>query len=483
MLILERQSSSSRLTWADTMLLLDDSRQSAFATLSGDHNPLHVDLDQARRSQFGGCVVHGVHLVLAALESLQLCSPFTITGLDVQFRSAVMVGETVTFSHDLLSNGAARITVKVGSQVRTTLLFSIDKIASVGSAAHRLVWPTEVAVLPNLDELAKVAGNDQLAIDEIAFAALFPFLAASMNRSDAAALLGTTRVVGMRCPGHWALFRRLVWHRIDGVEADEALVELIGYQVSGVDKRFAMVTLDLDVGCRAIRAEVILREAPPMQIDLDIVRSRVRPDEFKGVRALVVGGSRGLGELTAKLLGAGGADVLITYRTGAEDAARVASDLGNGTRTVQLSMDELDPAALSQIIAFAPTNISYFATPVIAKRPPQSWDASTFARFIDVYVIGLSQLLSTVHGAGALTSVFFPSSSFVDDVPAGFAEYVAAKIAGEALCASWQRVHPAHRMVVERLPPLVTDQTASRLGGNAVGNLDVMLPVMRQIMA
>jgi len=119
----------------------------------------------------------------------------------------------------------------------------------------------------------------------------------------------------MHCT-QWALFRRLTWQHDNGIDANVVPADVIGYHVSGIDKRFAMVTLALEARCRAIRAEVILREAPPTQIGIDIVRSRIHAEEFKGVRALIVGGSRGLGELVAKLLAAGGADVLITYRTG-----------------------------------------------------------------------------------------------------------------------------------------------------------------------
>ncbi|MEI7656042.1 MAG: SDR family NAD(P)-dependent oxidoreductase [Actinomycetes bacterium] len=464
------------------MLLIDASRQSAFATLSGDYNPLHVDADQARRSQFGSCVVHGVHLVLAALDSLKLDSPFTVVRLDAQFRSAVMLGETVSCTHELLADGSLRIAVTVGGQVRTSITLEVEHISSIGAVSERTEWPTDVSVRLDLEQLVSFSGRDQLAIAEDAFAVLFPSLATTLRRTDAAALLATTRVVGMQCPGQWALFRRLIWQRSRGVDGASTPAEVIGYHVSGVDKRFDMLTLELNVECLAIRAEVILREAPPTQIDLSVVRSRVRPDEFKGVRALIVGGSRGLGELTAKLLAAGGADVLISYRTGAEDAVRVAGGLGNGARTVQFDVGAPDPAALGQIVAFAPTHISYFATPVIAKRPPYSWDPTTFLRFIDIYVLGLSQLLSIAHSAGSLESLFFPSSTFIDEAPVGFAEYIAAKTAGEALCAAWQLVHPVQRVVIERLPPLVTDQTAARLGTDTIGNLDVMLPVLRRIM-
>src|SRR3954464_10855593 len=43
----------------------------AFAELSGDYNPLHTDPIAARRTQFGNCVVHGVLVLLWALNEYQ----------------------------------------------------------------------------------------------------------------------------------------------------------------------------------------------------------------------------------------------------------------------------------------------------------------------------------------------------------------------------------------------------------------------------
>ena len=43
--------------------------QIQFATVSGDCNPMHVDAVQARRMQSGAPVVHGIHLLLWALDS------------------------------------------------------------------------------------------------------------------------------------------------------------------------------------------------------------------------------------------------------------------------------------------------------------------------------------------------------------------------------------------------------------------------------
>ncbi len=42
--------------------------QIAFAELSGDYNPLHMDAVASRRMLFGSQVVHGIHTLLWALD-------------------------------------------------------------------------------------------------------------------------------------------------------------------------------------------------------------------------------------------------------------------------------------------------------------------------------------------------------------------------------------------------------------------------------
>ena len=463
------------------MLLIDDSRQSLFAKLSGDHNPLHIDATQARRSQFGGCVVHGVHLVLAALESLEWNSPCTILSLDAQFRAAVMVGEVISFMHEPVSPTATRIAVCVGSQVRTLVSVELQPVESIGAVAYQSDWPTISLVRLGLEELTGHSGKDRLAVDPDTYSALFPSLIAFLRRIDLAGLLATTRVVGMQCPGQWALFRRLFWQGSPSKDVPATSFQEISYHVASIDKRFSMITVAMEVVGAKVLAEVILRQPPPAQVDLRVVRSVVAPDEFIGVRALIVGGSRGLGELAAKVLAAGGAEVLITYLTGSSDANRVVTELGGMANPVQFCVNAPDPLALDRIISFAPTHISYFATPIIIRRPPSTWDPQTFERFIGVYVTGLSRLLASVNSTGKLQSVFFPSSSFIDEQPVGFAEYITAKTAGEVMCAAWHRIHPQQRVGIERLPPMLTDQTSAQLNADPIGNLDIILPLLRRI--
>ena len=61
--------------------------QLSFASLSGDFNPLHVNTISARRQFSGGLVVHGIHLLLWALNTWSTrCSvPLAIEQIEVLF--------------------------------------------------------------------------------------------------------------------------------------------------------------------------------------------------------------------------------------------------------------------------------------------------------------------------------------------------------------------------------------------------------------
>jgi len=66
------------------------------------------------------------------------------------------------------------------------------------------------------------------------------------------------------------------------------------------------------------------------QAAVDVVRGAATRDEFGRFRALVIGGSLGLGEIAAKIIAARGGDVWIPYHEGREDAERVNREISIG---------------------------------------------------------------------------------------------------------------------------------------------------------
>jgi 3-hydroxybutyryl-CoA dehydratase len=70
-----------------------------FAAISGDHNPLHLDAEYARRSLFGERIAHGflVGSLISAVLGNDLPGPGSIyLGQTLRFLAPVHIGDTVT---------------------------------------------------------------------------------------------------------------------------------------------------------------------------------------------------------------------------------------------------------------------------------------------------------------------------------------------------------------------------------------------------
>jgi 3-oxoacyl-[acyl-carrier protein] reductase len=76
--------------------------------------------------------------------------------------------------------------------------------------------------------------------------------------------------------------------------------------------------------------------------------------DLKGRRALVTGGSRGIGAATARLLVLAGADVMIGYRSRSADAGRLVAELAaRGTNAAAHASDISKPEGAEALVAAA----------------------------------------------------------------------------------------------------------------------------------
>jgi NAD(P)-dependent dehydrogenase (short-subunit alcohol dehydrogenase family) len=216
---------------------------------------------------------------------------------------------------------------------------------------------------------------------------------------------------------------------------------------------------------------------------MESIAGLVGPTDFAGTLALIVGGSRGLGELTAKLVAAGGGRVVVTWQSGKEDAERVAQEIRSaGGHCETLAYDARKPAAeqLASLVD-APTHAYYFATPTIFRHQLEIFSSERLKELLAFYVDGFWQLSEALRARRPNLSIFYPSSVFVTERPAGMTEYSIAKAAGELLCADINvSLAPLH-VTVTRLPRLPTDQTASITAAETADPLETMLPIIREV--
>ncbi|MFI5360980.1 MAG: SDR family NAD(P)-dependent oxidoreductase [Elusimicrobiota bacterium] len=457
--------------------------QRAFATLSGDFNPIHVDPVAARRLLVGKPVVHGVHGLLWALDralaAALLAGPVKLTELRAAFRKAILVNEPVELrvvgeglrrKLDLTADGAKVATISVA--------WEAGDGASAGRGIRDAAPPRTECRVRAAADLGSVSGRLPLFLDKTAAAELFPYALRLLPPAQLAGILAATRLAGMEAPGLHSLLSG-----IDLLTGESGGSSELVYRTAGFDERMSRLTLTVDSPGFTGEVSSILRPPPARQTPVSELMPLIRPGEFAGRRALIIGGSRGLGEAAVKLLAGGGADVRFTYHTGRGDAEALVAELGaSGREAACFAYDcSTDAPKLAAVLGgWAPDVMCYFATPFISASPAGRFSRNLFEQFCRCYVDGLQQAFLAVRSLSPrLRDVIAPSTIYVEDPPANLGEYAAAKSAAETLCRVLAKTHKGVRFHAPRLPRLATDQTSGLLGREEADPALALLPLLR----
>lgn len=461
----------------------DRKAQDDFAFFSADRNPIHLDAVQARRTQAGQPVVHGMHTVLWALDVIarnQALRP--VTQLKVEFQKLIYVGDQVTLEIISQNDAGIRLELSVDGLLVTSLKLTfgearleIDRMGCT-PAVHEHSWPSEPREL-SFEQMGQASGWLSFARSVGPLANFFPAAAAALGASRVAALACMSRQVGMVCPGLHSIFSGFT---VNLASQSDAMF----FEVTSVDERFRLIEQSVEGGGWSGTIESFARHPPVLQPRVKHLAQFVRTNEFQQASALIIGGSRGLGELTAKLIAAGAGAVTITYAVGRADALEIQRQIRDwGGLCEVIPYDATQPAE-NQLHSLkrAPASLYYFATPPIARRKTNLYAPSVLNDFLRVYADGFHDLVQwLLRAPGARLSAFYPSSIAVKERPAEMTEYAMAKAAGEVLCKDLARFRKGLRVVVERLPRMLTDLTATVVPVETADPLDVMLPIVRRV--
>jgi acyl dehydratase len=455
-----------------------------FSEVSGDYNPLHLDATKARRLLFGSCVAHGIHLILWALECWAAAEipneRWRLTFIDADFDRPVRIGSEATCRVKSSENRHIALTIAVDGQVAVRMKFAwrscLDREVGVD---YHLDNPTlEPCRELVLADAAKESGQVPLNLNLSTVSGLLPGLAARFSSRQLARILATTRLVGMVYPGLHSVYSKLRLEFGSKTRADCAL----HYEVTHLDSRFRSVNLRTTSGEASGLISCFFRLEPQTQSGVTALAGIIEESEFSSQRALIIGGSRGLGEVTARILAEGGARVTLTYANDRADAEKIVEEISvkagaaccflwnalepvNGLEFLSLNRDE------------APTHLYYFATPHYAVGRRGHFSPYIFRNFCEFYVSALGTLIEQFPN---LQGLFYPSSIALTDLTPGWSEYAAAKAAGEVFCRFLESTRPNLKILCPRLPRLATDQTiGSHFGGPAPDPAEFLLPLLR----
>ncbi len=408
--------------------------QLAFAVLSGDVNPLHMDPVAARRTQAGAPVVHGVHGLLWALDELSAHFPLeTLSTLKVRFERFIPVTQPVELRVVKATETSLRADITLDGIPVTLITLALGPRSVKTPPPHpnpgvRVgAGPEPVRVL-SLDQIAETNGHIDHVADATRIAQTFPRLSAKIGPSRIAALASSSRLVGMVCPGLHSIFLKIAVDLVDAPQDHSG----IDFTVTRVDQRFRLTTMNIAGDGLLGSVECLVRMPPVAQPAYKELLGWVEPDAFAATTALIVGGSRGLGELTAKLIAAGGGQCLITYAVGQADAQAVAQEINaGGGRCDILPYDvKRDAARQLQALPTRLTHLYYFATPQIFRQKSNLYSPDLARDYLSVYADSFYELCRMLADKEHPLTAFYPSSVAVEERPRDMTEYAMAKSAG-----------------------------------------------------
>lgn len=429
------------------------------ARWSGDFNPMHVDVVAARRLLTGSPVVHGMHLVLEALARWSVYGGTSFAALGGEFSKPVSVGDCVSFFAQQ-QDGKTVLLARVDGITHMMLTLTVELQSATWEGlppGERLEWGNRPIEEPPAHWLDRTC-----ALPEIEGTLPAANLAASIIGMQGAIQLGQlSTLVGMACPGLHSIFASFVLTKRETISGGRFRAQLY-------DSRFKLLRITVDgAWCGEVRAFV--RAAPQQQPPMQEVIALVEPGLPAGHRTWVLGGSRGLGEIAAKVAAAAGSEVTLTYASGLDDAHRVADEINSADRgrasVARYSVGDTEIRTLCSERT-RPLAILYFATPRIARRRAQLFEPARLREFLEVYAEEPARLAlalehaSLQHRSPAPVRFFFPSSTYIDELPSGMVEYAMAKAAAEVMAQDLNKRLRYVQVKTTRLPKLLTDQTA-----------------------
>jgi acyl dehydratase len=259
-----RCTMSSSVTLATRTFAEDDQR--AFADLSGDFNPLHMDPLATRRTQAGAVVVHGVNGALWAIDKLAELGLLadTAVSLTVQFKKFVYVGDEVDLK--LLRRDQKSVVAELWRDSLATTTLSVgfgsggrtDEVAFDPTSCP-LIEPKHPANLVRLQDLSQMAGRMEVAGPSRRIGQRFPHAESAIGGERTAAIALLSTLVGMVCPGLNSMFAAFSV-RLDAPQAHDQLrfcvagrrrfrmvrISVAGAGISGTVQAFACLPLPHD---------------------------------------------------------------------------------------------------------------------------------------------------------------------------------------------------------------------------------------------
>lgn len=432
--------------------------QMDFASFSGDYNPIHIDDKESIKTHAGQPIVHGVHMVLWALDVFKIGLSVD-SKLDIDFLSQVNLNTEVQAVFDKTKNTI----FLVGDNEVKYCAVKIKKLSNGTGAplSNNEVFFDRSNLEPDDPEIDEIKTGQK--INELYGGSkknlgrnIFPYLVRNLGLDFVYEMACISSIVGMKVPGKNSLFLNLSLsfqsknkNKYIVVNSKHSLLKLLSITYFGLNLNAEIKTL--------------FRPKPTQVSSISSLREEFDQHiSLQNKKVLVIGGSRGIGAYVTKLCSMMGASVTFTYNSQNEEAKLIEQEiLKIGGKVNCRKMNVLDNNDLT-ILDDKFDYIYYFATPKILSNTSKGINKEMADCFYLFYVDTFKKIVKKSYSLDKKPKFLYPSTTYIDDNRDGFREYISAKLEGERLCKSYNEKMNGN-FFYPRIPPLDTDQNLSIL--------------------
>lgn len=430
------------------------SDQISFSKISGDFNPIHIDKEYARRSIASEIAVHGINILFTSINIYlkKIRTRSDIKSIRVKFLKFIHLNKffnlkiyknkkytyfEVFDNEDLLLNIEIKFTKK------------LKKKNNFVSKKFPFKKPLET-------DLKKFKINnkffEKIEINKYLFVKKYKYLNKFLNFNHVLDLITITRLIGMKVPGKNSILYEIILKNKRTNNSQNSFI------LKKFDKRFNLINLSF-FG-QSFRGEIITLLRPKKIIySIDKKKLKIKSNEFSKQRALVIGGSKGLGETTVRILKCGSASILFSYNKGSQDAKKIRSENIKNIHAFNYNVEKkIKNEVKKKILKFKPTHLYYFATPKIFSGKNYEFDLNKLEKFNDYYLNGFLKIFNELDKK-ILKKIFLPSSIAVNKITKDLCEYSCSKASQEILLKFLEKKYKHIQFSYPRLPRLKTDQT------------------------
>ena len=465
-----------------------EKNQKDFANISCDHNPIHVNPLIARRLISGRCIVHGVNILLTGLNFLfKKKINFKFNKIKFILFNPVYIGEKVYFIKKIKNRNLV-ISIENNSTTFAEIIFEETKQGQIKEFYIKNRYLNNINTVKKYNKIEKFEGikqnkkNYEINLNNFSFSKKYANTKNILNVNQFTTILSLSYFVGMICPGLNSILSSIEINFNNNEVKDKKIIFLVEKFYKGIN----LVKIKF-LGNLHGEIKAFLHPGCVLQPAIKEIKKLVKPKEFIGINSLIIGGSRGLGELTAKILTSGKGNVNITYFNGRKEALELKKIIKfeTGQNCEIEKIDILGDKFKNKIRRFSNYDfIFYYPTPKIFRKKEENFDNEIFKNFYKYYVkkfIFMCNLLEKKISKKLI--VFFPSTIFIKETPRYLREYVEAKLLSERLIKKFNNKFSKIKVITIRLPKLKTDQTSEIITSFKNENIKIMVPIIRSIIS